>query len=170
MNNESTDNRNSTARHDAVRTESRIIVAAGIDTVWAYLCDVARWAEWAPTVLECRIRDGGPLRAGAWVDQRAHDLGFDHRRSERVTAVDEPHAMAFAGTMGTSVARWGMELVPVGGTGTAAMMWVEVDLANVMRFYPARGHPAPQPRGSDHEMTGIRAAVEADVQAGTEAS
>ena len=157
-------------RARTIRTESRIIVAAGIDTVWAYLCDVARWAEWAPTVVECRIRGGGPLRAGAWVDQRAHDLGFDHRRSERVTAVDEPHAMAFAGTMGTSVARWGMEFVPVGESGTAAMMWVEVDLANVMRIYPARALQAQIQRVSDLEMTGIRAAVEADVQAGTASS
>ncbi len=155
-----------TQRHSTIRTESRIIVAASIDTVWAYLCDVGRWAEWAPTVLECRIRGGGPLAPGAWVDQRARDLGVDHRRSERVTAVDEPNAMAFAGTMGTSVARWGMEFVPVGTVGTAAMMWVEVDIANVMRVYPARALQAQIQRVSDREMTGIRAAVEADVQAG----
>lgn len=159
---------NSTTRHRTIRTESRIIVAADIDTVWAYLADIARWAEWAPTVLECRLRDGGPLRAGAWVDQRAHDLGFNHRRSERVTAVDEPHSMAFAGTMGTSVARWGMEFTAVGGTGTAAMMWVEVDLANVMRVYPARALQAQIQRVSDQEMAGIRSAVEADVQAGAQ--
>ncbi len=134
--------------------------------MWAYLCDVGRWAEWAPTVLECRIRGGGPLAPGAWVDQRARDLGVDHRRSERVTAVDEPNAMAFAGTMGTSVARWGMEFVPVGTVGTAAMMWVEVDIANIMRVYPARALQAQIQRVSDREMTGIRAAVEADVQAG----
>ncbi|MBO1739457.1 SRPBCC family protein [Leifsonia sp. TF02-11] len=152
-------------RYRTIRTESRIIVAASIGTVWAYLCDVGRWAEWAPTVLECRIRGDGPLEPGAWVDQRARDLGVDHRRSERVTAVDEPNAMAFAGTMGTSVARWGMEFVPVGTVGTAAMMWVEVDIANVMRVYPARALRAQIQRVSDREMTGIRAAVEADVQA-----
>ncbi|WP_426625295.1 SRPBCC family protein [Leifsonia sp. McL0607] len=156
----------STTRHATIRTESRIIVAASIDTVWAYLCDVARWAEWAPTVLDCRIRDGGPLRSGAWVDQRARDLGWNHHRSERVTAVDAPHSMAFAGTMGTSVARWGMEFSAVGGTGTAAMMWVEVDIANVMRVYPARSLRAQIQRVSDLEMAGIRAAVEADVHAG----
>lgn len=155
-----------TVRHSTIRTESRIIVAAGIDVVWAYLCDVARWAEWAPTVLECRIRGGGPLQRDAWVDQRAKDLGFTHRRSERVTAVDPPHSMAFAGTMGTSVARWGMELSAVGGTGTATMMWVEVDLANVMRVYPGTALRAQIQRVSDLEMAGIRAAVEADVRTG----
>jgi uncharacterized protein YndB with AHSA1/START domain len=165
----STDQNRTATRDHTIRTESRIIVAAGIDTVWAYLCDVARWAEWAPTVRECRIRGGGPLHEGAWVDQRAHDLGFDHHRSERVTSVDEPNALAFAGTMGTSVARWGMEFVPVGESGTAAMMWVEVDLANLMRAYPARALQAQIQRVSDLEMRGIRAAVEADLQAGTAA-
>lgn len=160
-------NQHGTSQHGTIRTESRIIVAASIDTVWAYLSDVARWPEWAPTVLDCRIRDGGPLRPGAWVDQRARDLGWSHRRSERVTAIDPPHSMAFAGTMGTSVARWGMEFSAVGGTGTAAMMWVEVDIANVMRVYPGRALHAQIQRVSDLEMTGIRAAVEADVQAGT---
>jgi hypothetical protein len=156
------------SQNTTIRTESRIIVAAGIDTVWDYLCDVSRWAEWAPTVVECRVRGGGPLRAGAWIDQHARDLGFAHRRSERVTAVDEPNAMEFSGTMGTSAARWGMEFVPVGGTGTAAMMWVEVDLANVMRLYPARALQAQIQRVSDLEMAGIRSAVEADVQAGAD--
>lgn len=163
----SIDQDSTATRRRTIRTESRIIVAAGIDTVWAYLCDVARWAEWAPTVRECRIRGGGPLHEGAWLDQRAHDLGFDHRRSERVTLVDEPNALAFAGTMGTSVARWGMEFVPVGESGTAAMMWVEVELANVMRVYPARALQAQIQRVSDLEMRGIRATVEADLQAGT---
>lgn len=157
--------RHRTGHDGTIRTESRILVAAGIETVWAYLCDVGRWAEWAPTVLECRIRGGGPLEPGAWLDQRARDLGWNHRRSERVTAVDEPHALAFAGTMGTSVARWGMELVPVGGAGTAAMMWVEVDIANVMRAYPAHSLRSRIQRVSDLEMAGIRSAVEADAHA-----
>ena len=79
-----------------VRTESRITVAGSVGDVWAYLCDVERWAEWAPTVLECRIRGGGPLQAGGWVEQRARDLGWNHRRRERVTAVDPPHSVSLA--------------------------------------------------------------------------
>ena len=35
------------------RTESRITIAGSVAEVWAYLCDVGRWPEWAPTVLEC---------------------------------------------------------------------------------------------------------------------
>jgi hypothetical protein len=34
------------------RTESRITIASSVHEVWAYLCDVGRWPEWAPTVLE----------------------------------------------------------------------------------------------------------------------
>lgn len=149
------------------RTESRISVAGSIDDVWAYMCDVGRWSEWAPTVLECRIRDGGTLRAGAWVDQRAKDLGFNHKRSEQVTSVDPPNSMAFVGTMGTSVARWGMEFEPEGDLHTNAMMWVEVDLANVMRAIPGPSLQGQVQRVSDIEMAAIKVAIESDVQAGT---
>jgi hypothetical protein len=149
-----------------IRTESRIAVAGSVGVVWAYLCDVGRWSEWAPTVLECRIRGGGPLVPGAWVEQRAKDLGFNHRRSEQVTTVDSPCSMAFVGTMGTSVARWGMEFEPAGEAHTDAMMWVEVDLANIMRVIPGRALQAQVQRVSDIEMAAIKAAVESDVQAG----
>src|SRR2546425_13167997 len=40
----------------AIRTESRITIAGSVPEVWAYVCDVGRWPEWAPTVLECRVR------------------------------------------------------------------------------------------------------------------
>lgn len=153
-----------------VRTESRITVAASAGDVWAYLCDVGRWAEWAPTVLECRVRGGGPLQAGGWVEQRARDLGWNHRRRERVTAVDPPHSMAFAGTMGSSVARWGMEIEPAGDGRTDAMMWVEVDLANVMRVIPARVLERQVQRVSDIEMAGIKGAVERDLREGAGSS
>jgi polyketide cyclase/dehydrase/lipid transport protein len=149
-----------------IRTESCITVAGSIDDVWAYIADVRRWAEWAPTVLECRIRGGGPLQAGAWVEQRARDLGWNHHRSEQVTAVDAPRSMAFVGTMGTSVARWGMEFAPAGDGHTNAMMWVEVDLANIMHVIPGRAIQGRVQRVSDIEMAAIKAAVESDVQAG----
>ena len=151
-----------------IRTESRLTVAGSIDDVWAYLCDVARWAEWAPTVLECWIRGGGPLRPGACVEQRARDLGFEHRRRERVTAVDAPRSMAFSGTMGTSVARWGMELRPAGDGLTDTMMWVEVDLANIMCVIPGPALRRRIQRVSDIEMAAIKAAVESGMQAGVE--
>lgn len=149
-----------------IRTESRITVAGSIDDVWAYFANVRHWSEWAPTVLECRIRGGGPLQAGAWVEQRAKDLGWNHRRSEQVTAVDPPCSVAFVGTMGTSVARWGTEFAPVGDRHTNAMMWVEVDLANIMRVIPGRALQGRVQRVSDIEMAAIKAAVESDVQAG----
>jgi hypothetical protein len=148
-----------------IRTESRITVARSVSAVWAYLCDVGRWSEWAPTVLECRMRGGGTLQSGAWVEQRARDLGWNHNRSEQVTAVDSPHSMAFAGTMGTSVARWGMEFEPAGDGRTNAMMWVEVDLANIMRAIPGRALQGRVQRVSNIEMAAIKAAVESDVQA-----
>jgi len=58
-----------------------------------------------------------------------------------VTVVEPPTSMAFAGPMGTSAARWGMELEPAGDAQTDALMWVEVDLAGIMRAVDL-GHDA----------------------------
>jgi hypothetical protein len=151
-----------------IRTESRNTITGSVADVWAYLADVGRWSEWAPTVVECHVDGGGPLEPGVWIEQRARDLGFNHRRRERVTAVDAPTSMAFVGTMGTSVARWGMEFEPESDGQTNAMMWVEVDVANIMRIIPGgRALQRQIQRVSDIEMAGIKTAVESDVQAGT---
>ncbi|GAB3613764.1 SRPBCC family protein [Humibacter ginsengisoli] len=148
-----------------VRTESRIIIARRIDEVWSYLCDVERWREWAPTVLECRMRDHGPLRPGTWIEQKAKDYGWVHHRSEQVTVLDPPHFMAFAGTMGSSAARWGMELSAEGDERTNSMMWVEIDIANIMRAIPRRALQSQVQRVSNVEMAAIKAAVEHDAHA-----
>jgi len=142
-----------------IRTESRIRIAGTVGEVWAYVCDVGRWPEWAPTVLECWVRGGGPLQPGAWVEQRAKDLGREHHRSEEVTAVEAPRYVAFAGTMGTSPARWAMELEPVDDGQTDATMWIEVDLAGIMRAVPGVLKGSLQ-RVSGREMAAIKAAVE----------
>jgi hypothetical protein len=147
------------------RTESRITIASSIHEVWAYICDVGRWPEWAPTVLECRVRGGGPLQPGSRVDQRARDLWWTHERSEEVTAVEAPRSVAFAGTMGTSAARWGMELEPLDEKQTDAMMWIEVDFAGIMRAVPGLIKGSIQ-RVSGREMAGIKAAVESATREG----
>src|ERR1700757_1235666 len=110
------------------RTESRIAIASSVHEVWAYLSDVGRWPEWAPTVLEGRVRAGGPLQPGSRVEQRAKLMfGLSRSRSQEVTVVEPPISLAFAGPMGTSAARWGMEFEPAGGGQTDAMLWIEVD-------------------------------------------
>ena len=148
-----------------IRTESRITIASSIHEVWAYICDVGRWPEWAPTVLECRVRGGGPLQPGSRIDQRARDLWWTHDRSEEVTAVEAPRSVAFAGTMGTSAARWGMELEPLDEKQTDAMMWIEVDFAGIMRAVPGLIKGSIQ-RVSGREMAGIKAAVESATREG----
>jgi len=121
-----------------IRTESRTTIASSVREVWAYVCDVGRWPQWATTVLEGRVRGGTPLQPGARVEQRAKlILGMSRGRSQQVTVVEAPSSVAFAGPMGTSAARWGMELEPAGSTQTNAMMWVEADLAGIMRVIPA---------------------------------
>jgi Polyketide cyclase / dehydrase and lipid transport len=143
-----------------ITTESRITIASSVSEAWAYVCDVGRWPEWAPTVLECWVRGGAPLQPGSRVDQRAKDLLWTHNRSQEVTAVEAPRRVAFAGTMGTSAARWGMELEPAGDRQTDAMMWIEVDLAGIMRAVPSRILKRRIQRVSDLEMAAIKAAVE----------
>ena len=76
--------------------------------------------------------------------------------------------MAFAGPMGTSAARWGMELEPVDDGQTDARMWIEVDLAGIMRAVPGRVLKRRIQRVSDHEMAAIKAAVESAARGGAE--
>ncbi len=151
------------------RTESRITIAGSVNEVFAYICDVGRWPEWAPTVLACRVRGGGPLQPGSRVEQRAKGiLGLSRGRSQGVTVVEAPRYVAFAGPMGTSAARWGMEFEPVDDGQTDAMMWIEVDLAGIMRAIPGRMLQGRVQRVSDDEMVAIKAAVESDTRAGAE--
>jgi Polyketide cyclase / dehydrase and lipid transport/Glycosyl transferases group 1 len=149
------------------RTESRITVASGVHDVWDYMCDVGRWAEWAPTVLECWVRGGGPVQPGSHIEQRAKGpLWLTHRRSQQVTTVEPPHYVAFAGPMGTSAARWGMELMPLGDQQTDTMMWIEVDLEGIMRLVPSRLIKGSIQRVSDIEMVAIKAGAESAARAG----
>lgn len=149
------------ARPVPIRTESAIRIASSVREVWAYLCDVTRWPEWAPTVLECRVRGGAPLQPGSRVEQRAKGiLWLTRGRSQGVTAVEAPRCVAFAGPMGTSAARWGMELEPLDHKQTDARMWIEVDLAGIMRAVPGRILAGRIQRVSDLEMAAIKAAVE----------
>ena len=150
-----------------IRTESRITIARSVGEVWEYICDVGRWPQWAPTVIECWVRGGGPLQPGSWVEQRAKDLGRTHGRSEEVTAVEAPRYVEFAGRMGTSAARWAMELEPTGDRQTDALMWIEIDLAGIMRAVPGLLKGSIQ-RVSNREMAAIKAAVESATRAGAE--
>ena len=151
-----------------IRIESRITIASSVDEVWTYICDVGRWPEWAPAVLKCWVRGGGPLQLGSRVEQRAKLMfGLSRSRSsQEVTAAEPPTSMAFAGPMGTSAGRWGMELKPAGDGQTDAMMWIEIDLAGIMRAIPAGMLKGRIQRVSDIEMVAIKAAVESAAQEG----
>jgi hypothetical protein len=149
-----------------IRSESRIAIDGSVPEVWAYLSNVGRWPEWAPTVEKGWVAGGASLQAGARVEQRAKlPFGLTRFRAQEVTMVEEPSRMAFAGPLGTSTARWGMELEPLDGEQTDAMMWVEVDLKNVMRAIPDGWLNGRIRRVMDVEMAAIKAAVEADVEA-----
>ncbi len=95
-------------------------------------------------------------------------LGLTRGRSQEVTVVEAPRHVAFAGPMGTSAARWGMELEPVDDRQTDAMMWIEVDLAGIMRAIPGGILQGRIQRVSDVEMVAIKAAVESAAREGAE--
>jgi hypothetical protein len=61
-----------------------------------------------------------------------------------------------------------MELEPVDDRQTAAEMWIEVDLAGIMRAIPGRILKGRIQRVSDLEMAAIKAAVESGARAGAE--
>jgi hypothetical protein len=67
--------------------------------------------------------------------------------------------------MGTSVARWAMELEPAGDKQTDAMMWIEVDLAGIMRAVPGLIKGSIQ-RVSNREMAAMKAALESATREG----
>jgi hypothetical protein len=69
-----------------------------------------------------------------------------------VTTVEAPRYVAFAGPMGTSAARWGMELEPIEDRQTRAQMWIEVDLAGIMRAIPESMLKSRIQHVSDREM------------------
>jgi hypothetical protein len=144
-----------------IRSESRLAITCSVPEAWDYICDVGCWPEWAPTVQECWVAGGGPLTPGTRVEQRAKLMfGFTRHRFQHVTAVDAPRSLAFAGTMGTSTARWGMEFAPIDDGQTEAEMWVEVDLTNIMRAVPSRALKGRIQRVMDIEMVAIKAGVE----------
>ena len=144
-----------------IRSESRLAIARGVPEVWDYICDVGLWPQWAPTVEKAWVDGGAPLAPGARVEQRAKLMfGATRRRAQRVTAVEAPSRLAFAGPMGTSTARWGMEFAPIDDGQTEAEMWVEVDLRNIMRALPGRALQARIQGVMDIEMVAIKAAVE----------
>ncbi len=144
-----------------IRTESRIAIAGTVPEVWAYLCDVGRWSEWAPTVREAQVAGGGPLQPGARIEQRAKGpFGTSHHRAQHVTVVEEPSRLAFAGPMATSTARWGMEFEPLADGRTDATMWIEIDRGGVMRVIPAGLVEGRVRRVMEREMAAIKAAVE----------
>jgi hypothetical protein len=152
-----------------VRSESRVTIASSVPEVWAYICDVERWPEWAPTVRECWVGTGAPLQPGSRVEQRAKGIfGSTRYRAQDVTAVEAPRYVAFAGPMGTSAARWAMELEPMDDQQTAAKMWVEVDLKNLMRAIPGRVLEGRIRRVMDLEMAAIKAVVESAPPGGSD--
>jgi Polyketide cyclase / dehydrase and lipid transport len=153
----------------ALRSESRVTIAGSVPEVSAYVCDVGRWPEWAPTVRECWVAGGAPLQPGSRVEQRAKGIfGSTRHRSQGVTAVEAPRRLAFAGPMGTSAARWGMELEPMDEGQTEAMMWVEVDRKSIMRAIPGRVLKGRIQRVMDREMAAIKAAVESATPGGSD--
>jgi hypothetical protein len=61
-----------------------------------------------------------------------------------------------------------MKLEPADDGQTDATMWIEVDLAGIMRAIPGRILQGRVQRVSDREMVAIKAAVESATRGGAE--
>ena len=85
-----------------------------------------------------------------------------------MTTVEAPRYVAFAGPMGPSAARWGMQLEPLDDEQTEAKMWIEVDRGGFMRAVPGRILAARIRRVSDRELAAIKAVVESAARAGSD--
>jgi hypothetical protein len=68
--------------------------------------------------------------------------------------------------MGTSAARWGLEFSQIDVGLTEAQMWIEVDLAGIMRAIPGTILKGKIQRVSDREMAAIKGAVESATPGG----
>ena len=108
----------------------------------------------AGSVAEARF---SPARG--WSSGAKLMFGLSRSRSQEATVVEPLTSMAFAGPMGTSAARWGMELKPADDERTDAMMWIEVDLMGIMRAVPAGMLKGRVQRVSNIEMVAIKAAA-----------
>ena len=121
-----------------VRSECGGEIAAGIEDVFAYISDVSRWPEWAQDIRECSIRGGGPLTAGARLDQRVNGSGGSTKeRVLDVVNVEAPSRIEFTGTYGPCPLRWGFELNAPEVRSTGILMWVEMERRGTMRAMPA---------------------------------
>jgi hypothetical protein len=145
-----------------IRVESRLAVSRPAPEVFDYICEVGRWPEWAPTVKKGWVTGGGPLEPGVQVEQRAKlPFGITRHRAQRVTAVNGPHDLAFAGPFGTATARWGMEFTPLDEDESLAEMWFEGDLKSLMRLLPSGALKKRVQDVMDIEMVLIKAGAEA---------
>ena len=52
----------------SMRSESRLTIAGSLPEVWAYLSDVGRWWEWAPTVRKSWVAGGAYDAARLMID------------------------------------------------------------------------------------------------------
>jgi carbon monoxide dehydrogenase subunit G len=48
-----------------MRYEATTTIDAPADLVWSTVVDVAKWAEWTPTITEVRVHGGGELKRGS---------------------------------------------------------------------------------------------------------
>lgn len=143
-----------------VRSESQVAVAADPQVVYDYLADASRWPEWAPAILECHVSDGGPMRAGVRLDQRARGrFGSSRPRTLEVVAAESPRRLAFAGTMGSRPMQWGFDFAPRAG-GTGVTLWLEAELHGLMRIVTGGALRRMVHMVNQRELVAIRSAVE----------
>ncbi len=147
----------------AVRSESRIDIAAAASSAYGYLADVSRWPEWAAMILSCRVAGAAPLEAGTRLEQQVKKMfGGSGSRTLDVTVAEAPRRLGFAGTMGPSPITWGLDLHPTSDDRTEVVLWIEAVRRGPMRMMPAGLLTTMFRRVNQRELAAIKTAVEAD--------
>lgn len=92
----------------------RVDVARGAASVFEFLTDPARRAEWDRTVVSERLLSPPPVQAGSEIRTRMSILGRDADYDWRVTVFDPPSAMALVSTSGMMPTRLRFDIAEAG--------------------------------------------------------
>jgi hypothetical protein len=117
------------------RVERRATLAAASDTVFAYVSDLDRLAEWQAGIVEARRTSDGPMGIGATATVTRELMGDRVVAPLTITAYDPPRTLGISSEVsGVRVAAL-LELTPVeGASATELAFAMEIRASGFTRF------------------------------------
>ena len=118
---------------DSVRIENTITINRPIETVFAYVTNVANTPRYASTVIEAQQLSPGPPVEGTTLRMVGKFLGKKLDTTYRVSAYEPHHVFAYKSIGGPVPQSWRATFEPAPG-GTRCTVVVEADAAGVVRL------------------------------------